>query len=119
MPSNLTARLGLPLATYTADTFGTLITASTAANTPSTAAGFIPGLTMSPSGMLLAAPGQNGLPRKRAWVEFNVRVVGNPDITLCCFRLAGNTDISAQQGYHQTASSPQTPDILLGKFGLA
>jgi hypothetical protein len=34
-------------------------------------------------------------------------------------RIAGNTDISAQQVYRQTVSSPQTPDILLGKFGLA
>ena len=82
MPSNLTARLGLPLATYTADTFGTLTTASTVANMPSTAEGFIFGLTMSPSGKLLAVAGQNGLPRKRAWVEFNVRDVGNAEAIL-------------------------------------
>jgi hypothetical protein len=49
------------LATYTADTFGNLTTASTVANMPSTAAGFVFGLSMSPSGKLLAVAGSGGL----------------------------------------------------------
>lgn len=49
------------LATYTADTFGNLTTASTVANMPSTAVVFVFALSMSPSGKLLAVAGSGGL----------------------------------------------------------
>ena len=49
------------LATYTADSSGNLTTTSTWANMPATDAGDVSGLSMSPSGKLLAVGGDAGL----------------------------------------------------------
>lgn len=58
---SFSANLPAQLATYTADTSGSLTTESTAANMPATSVGTVADLKISPSGALLAVGGSAGL----------------------------------------------------------